>query len=195
MISSRSDSNQPDDLQLAASMAGGDTAALRIFYDRYASLVLALANRILFDRQEAEELLQDVFLEFWRRASAYDEQRGSPRTFLILLTRSRAIDRLRSRGGDSSARSIDTAAKVASPAQTPQAYVDGNEQASLIRQALGALSADQREALEAAFYDGLSHAQIAAKLNKPLGTVKTYIRQAIDRLRDSLSAVTDGVGR
>jgi RNA polymerase sigma-70 factor, ECF subfamily len=175
-----------DDRALLLAMKAGDASALSIFYDRYAPLILALLNRILFNREEAEELLCDVFLEFWRRAVKYDDQRSSPSSYLILLARSRAIDRLRCRGSIKT-ESLNAATNYPAPQSEPPRLLELTEQSRRIQDALAALTLDQRQALEAAYYDGLSHDEIARKFDKPLGTVKTYIRQAIVRLRSSMS--------
>ena len=168
-------------------MKAGDSSALSIFYDRYASLILALLNRILFNQEESEELLCDVFLEFWQRALKYNENRSSPRSYLILLARSRAIDRLRCRG-TKRVQSLTSATECATSEPEPQRLMEIHEQRQRIQAALAALTPDQRQALEAAYYEGLSHDEIARKFDKPLGTVKTYIRQAIVRLRNSISS-------
>lgn len=167
-------------------MKAGDADALSVFYDRYAPAILALLNRILFDVEEAEELLCDVFLEFWRRAGKYDGERSSPRSYLIMLARSRAIDRLRCRSG-TKLESLQSAQDRVSPQPQPPQSAQQKEERTRIDAALNTLTADQRQALEAAYFDGLSHDEIARKFNKPLGTVKTYIRQAIVQLRNCMS--------
>jgi RNA polymerase sigma-70 factor (ECF subfamily) len=182
----RNSLSDQDDRALLLAMKAGDASALSIFYDRYAPLILALLNRILFNREEAEELLCDVYLEFWRRAVKYDDQRSSPRSYLILLARSRAIDRLRCRASIKT-ESLNAATNYAAPQSEPPRLLELMEQSQRIKAAMSALTLDQRQALEAAYYDGLSHDEIARKFDKPLGTVKTYIRQAIVRLRTSMS--------
>ncbi|HEY1686918.1 MAG TPA: sigma-70 family RNA polymerase sigma factor [Tepidisphaeraceae bacterium] len=178
--------NFSSDHALLVAMKAGDTDALSAFYDRYAPAILALLNRILFNSEEAEELLCDVFLEFWRRAGRYDEQRSSPRSYLMMLARSRAIDRLRCRS-TTKLESLQAIPDRASSKPEPPESAQQNEQRQRIEAALKTLSAEQRGALEAAYFDGLSHDEIARKFDKPLGTVKTYIRQAISQLRNCMA--------
>ena len=173
-----------DDFPLMRSIAARDQAAFRLFYDRHSDLVYALCLRILRNRADAEELLVDVFWELWERAARYEEARGNPRTYLLTLARSRAIDRLR-------ARRVATAdIDHAEPAATTDSSDDpvksaiSAESRLAIRQAIDRLDPQQRQAIECAYYEGLSHSEIADKLNKPLGTVKTYIRQGLIHLRE-----------
>lgn len=175
-----------EDAALMAAVAAGDRAALGRLYDRYARLVYALCVRVLRDAADAEDVLIDVFAELWERRDRYDLTRGSPLTYLTTLARSRAIDRLRSRGGtrpvsteSSTARELGTTDDAATPAMLA-------EQRTRVRAALSGLEAEQRACVELNFYDGLSHTQIAERLGKPLGTVKTYIRQGLIRLREAL---------
>jgi RNA polymerase sigma-70 factor (ECF subfamily) len=133
-------------------------------------------------------VLVEVFQEAWQRSARYDVSRGSPATYLSTLARSRAIDRLRSRGKDR-ARPADlstTAAGAASDEPNPGDSMELGEQRMRVVRAVGELDPVYRQAVELSFYDGLSHSEIATKLNKPLGTVKTYIRQGLIRLRDRL---------
>lgn len=176
----------PDDYDLMRRIELRDSVALGLIYDRYGGLVFTLALRILRDRGEAEELVEDVFIELWRRAERYDPGRGAPMTYLVTLVRSRAIDRrcslaLRNRGMES-AVGVDAPAAVVDP---PSAAAI-SENATRVQAALAQLDFEYRQAVELAFFDGLTHTQIAEKLNKPLGTVKTYIRQGLIRLRDCL---------
>jgi RNA polymerase sigma-70 factor (ECF subfamily) len=188
----RAEPNRSDeDLALVRAMAAGDTGAFAKFYDRHAGLVFALCVRILHDRAEAEELLVDIFYEMWKRIDRFDANRGSPLTYLSLLARSRAIDRKRSlTSSGKSAPIVDEA--NASTSDTPLKDALSSERQRVIREALRELDPAQRQAIECAFYDGLSHSEIAAKLNKPLGTIKTNIRQGLIRLRDALRNYSGG---
>ncbi len=180
------------DLILMQSIAARDTLALRGFYDRYCGLVYATALRILRDRADAEELMIDVFWELWSRSDRYDSSRGTPLTYLMTLTRSRSIDRTRGRG---KVRPLSIQSEqVPEPAQTAHPGDDAlmSERREVVRRALSGLEPQQREAIECSFYDGLSHSEIADKLNKPLGTVKTYIRQGLIRLRENLRSAYGG---
>jgi RNA polymerase sigma-70 factor (ECF subfamily) len=176
----------PDDYDLMRRIELREPAALGIIYDRYGGLVFTLALRILRDRGEAEELVEDVFIELWRRAERYDPARGAPMTYLITLARSRAIDRRRSLASRN--RGIESAVGADAAANTvdPPLAAAVSENVVRVHAALGQLDFEYRQAVELAFFDGLTHTQIAEKLNKPLGTVKTYIRQGLIRLRDCL---------
>jgi len=168
------------------SIAAGDAAALRALYDRHSALVLAVCLRVLRDRGAAEELLVDIFQELWERSDRYDPKRASPLTYLMTVTRSRAIDRQRARPKLVPA-TLDGNDSAIPPAQgSPVGEALLGERRTIVRTALSRLDPSQRQAIECAYYDGLSHSEIAEKLNKPLGTVKTYIRQGLMRLRELL---------
>jgi RNA polymerase sigma-70 factor (ECF subfamily) len=172
-----------------------DSGALRTLYDRHSKLVFALCLRVLHDRGEAEDVLVDVFWELWEKWDRYDPSRGSPMTYLVTLARSRAIDRLRSREGTQRREmrlvQQDEADAAAVPdGANPLEQTLEAERRAQVQEALARLEPAQRDAIECAYYDGLSHSEIAEKLNKPLGTVKTWIRQGLIHLRDSLRATT-----
>jgi len=162
---------------LVCRLQSGDPDALAQLYDTYAGVVSALAHRILRDAAEVEEVVQEVFLQAWRQAARFDPRRGTLPAWLVTMARSRALDRVRRR-----AVRKETSEEAA-PASSPP----GLEGPLAVRTALTTLSADQRRALELAFYDGLTHAEIARQLGQPLGTVKTRIRTAMLRLRAALS--------
>ena len=177
----------PDDFSLMSAIARQDREALSVLYDRHSALLLAICRRVLKDAGEAEDVLTDVFFEVWTKADRFDAGRGNPLTYLVTLSRSRAIDRQRSRSSRPKITSDYTdAASQADPVPNPLEFIHLKERRSQVLQALSALDPAQREALECSFYDGLSHSEIAAKLNRPLGTIKTYIRQGLIRLRDTL---------
>ena len=178
----------PDDLTLMDAIAAGDRAALSCLFDRHGPVVLAVCRRVLGDADDADDVLVDVFYEVWARADRFDPGRGNPLTYLLTLARSRSIDRRRSIGSRPPLKADRAGELAARPAAGPGPLHDtqAGEQATRIRAALSDLSPDQREALECAFYDGLSHSEVARKLGKPLGTVKTSIRQGLIRLRDVL---------
>jgi len=177
----------PDDLFLMRGIAAGDRKAFSILFDRHSPMLLSICRRILKDAGSAEDILMDVFFEVWTRADRYDASRGTPLTYLVTLTRSRAIDRQRSVASHppESSFSPDNSTQT-SPQADPLQIANANEQGQIVRAALAGLDTQQRQVLECAFYEGLSHSEIAEKLQKPLGTVKTYIRQGLIRLRDSL---------
>jgi RNA polymerase sigma-70 factor (ECF subfamily) len=162
---------------LLRRLAAGDQKALGEFYDLYAGLANGLALRILRDSSDAEDVVQEAFVQVWRQASRYDPRRGSPQAWLCTIARTRALDRLRRRV--SRREEATEPPPVASDA--PQ-----TEDAMTVRKALEVLSTDQRRALELAYYEGLTQTEIARALNEPLGTIKTRIRAAMIRLREAL---------
>jgi len=176
---------------LVARIASRDQQALSRLYDRHRSLVFALSLRIVRERAEAEEVIGDVFLQVWRQASGYDRSRATVEGWLGNLCRSRAIDRLRSRGRREAGRAILAREEESRPAVAPAGgdpaeAVVREEKRALIAGALAELAPAQKEALELAYYGGLSHSEIAEKLAQPLGTVKTHIRQGMITLRQAI---------
>ncbi len=179
--------DSPDDYELMAAIARRERDALSALYDRHSPFLLAICRRVLRDGSEAEDVLTDIFFEVWSKADRFDPTRGSPLTYLVTLSRSRAIDRRRARAARPNITSDYTdAAATADLAADPLETMNLSERQAQVRRALSDLDAVQREALECSFYEGLSHSEIARKLNRPLGTVKTYIRQGLIRLRESL---------
>lgn len=159
-------------------LAHGEHGALSEVYDRYAGMVHGLALRILRDAAEAEDVVQEAFMQIWRQASRYDAQRGSPEAWVCTIARTRALDRLRRRASRREESNEDMPPR--SEERTP-------ETALAVQTALGTLSDDQRRALELAYYEGLTQSEIAQRLGEPLGTVKTRIRTAMMRLREALA--------
>src|SRR5262245_16978744 len=178
------------DRALMARVEARDADALAELYDRYGGRLLGLAQRILGRGGEAEEVLQEVFLFAWRSAAAFDPARGTVRTWLLIATRSRAIDRLRTRRSPSrpevrSLEEVPVADSPAAPDDVEAASAD-REWESLCRQAVGQLPDDQRRALELAYFEGLTHQEIAARTATPLGTVKTRVRLGLMKLREHM---------
>lgn len=190
-MASEQHATPPDDFTLMAQIAARDEGAFLAFYRRHAAVVYALCLRVLHNAADADEVFEGCLFEVWERATQFDAARGSPLTYLITLTRSRAIDRLRrSRGaGRQGPRDRGDAAAGAGSAATPLSDCLDHERAERVRAAVDQLDDGQREAIHCAFYDGLSHSQIAERLGRPLGTVKTQIRQAFIRLRELLRIV------
>jgi RNA polymerase sigma-70 factor, ECF subfamily len=169
-------------------MAQGDHSALAELYDRNARLVFSLALRILQNRADAEDVVQEVFAQVWTQAGRYDTTRGAVAAWMLTMARSRAIDRLRSRNSRPETPS-ETRIVEDLPDTAPRQDLDllSAEQVEILQRALNELPIPQRMALELAYYEGLTHAEIADRLSEPLGTVKTRIRQAVIRLRESLA--------
>jgi RNA polymerase sigma-70 factor (ECF subfamily) len=173
---------------LVARMAAGDTgAALEAFYRRFAGVVLAVANRILSSRAEAEEVLQEIFTELWRRAPQYERERASVTTWVLTVARSRALDALRARSRRPGGAGEESAIAPAPDEERPDERALAQQRSAAVRSAIGRLTPDQRQAVELAYFDGLSHSEIAARLNLPLGTVKSRILSAMKLLRGGLA--------
>ena len=173
--------SHPETSALIRRLVAGDHQALGALYDKYAGLVNALALRVLRDASEAEDIVQEVFVQAWRQAGRFDPARGTPEAWLCTMARSRALDRLRRR----TARREESCEQAPPVVATPR-----NEEALAVRKALDGLSEVQRRALELAYYEGLTQTEIAARLGEPLGTVKTRIRSAMLRLRETLAPVS-----
>jgi RNA polymerase sigma-70 factor (ECF subfamily) len=169
---------ESDDRELVRRVAGGDRNALGLLYDRYAPIVLALGQKILRSRREAEDLLQDVFLEVWRQAGDYEPSRGSVRTWIVLRARSRALDRCRSAWS----RVVpieDTQERGDEGAVDPMLQADHER----LRRVLVTLPEEQQKVLELGYFEGLSSSEIAERLGVPLGTVKSRVAAALAKLR------------
>ena len=168
-------------------IAEGDQEALKRLYDESSSLVYSLARRILSDEADAEEVTVDVFAQVWRTARTFEARRGSAASWLGTLARSRAIDRLRAHGTRRKKETpLNSAQSLRAAANLPDEESILAQERGLVRKALALLSPEQREAIELAYFGGLSHAELAARLRAPLGTVKTRIRLAMMKLRESL---------
>jgi RNA polymerase sigma-70 factor (ECF subfamily) len=174
-----------DDRALLERIARGDTAALGLLYDRYAALAFGLAMRILRDPGVAEEVVQDAFLNAWRRASSFRPDRGEPRTWLLSIVHHRAIDRLRGAAGQRAELDLADAPEPVDRADVWAETWVGLEREAIAR-ALAALPEEQRAAIELAFFGGLTHAEVAERLGEPLGTVKGRIRLGLTKLRTLL---------
>jgi RNA polymerase sigma-70 factor, ECF subfamily len=176
----------PDsDEALVRAIANGDTRALAALYDRHAPLMLGLARRIVLGKAEAEDIVHDVFVEAWRRAADYDENRGSVRAWLLLRTRSRAID---FRKSAAVARTVATGDRdwLAALAD-PRADESEAPDRTRLRQRLLALTAEQREVLWLGYFEGLSSSEMAARVGVPVGTIKSRVAAALAALRLALA--------
>src|ERR1700719_2957711 len=172
---------------LVQSIAAGDQPALHALYERAHRIVFTLIMRITANRETAEELTIDVFHDVWRRASHYDPANGTVLGWIMNQARSRAIDRLRfeSRKKRCHADDMQPLAEVAAD---PRDVLELREQGEALRAALAVLTPGERQAIEATFFAGLTHAEAAARLNQPLGTIKTRIRSGLHKLRQAMAA-------
>jgi len=181
------------DRELLGRIAEGDVAALRLLYDEQAPRALAIARRILRSVEEAEDVVQETFLELWRRAPQFDGRKGGAVAWVITIARSRAIDRLRAAG--TAGRAIEGAGTSPDALPTiplsPAEHTERRSTESRVADALAALPKEQRQAIELAYFDGLSQSEIASKTDTPLGTVKMRVKLAIGKLaailKDDLS--------
>lgn len=173
----------PDDRELLARLVSRDADALGELYDRHSRLLFGLIRRILGDRAESEDVLQEVFLQAWNRATSYEPALGSPVAWLVGIARHRAIDRLRAL--DSRQRTAESAPPPAA-APSPEWHAATGERQRAVARALDDLPPDQRMLIEEAYFSGFSQSELAERHALPLGTVKTRIRAGMTRLRDHL---------
>ena len=172
---------------LVRSMATGDQLALHTLYEMAHRMVFTLIMRITANRETAEELTIDVFHDVWRRASRYDAANGTVLGWIMNQARSRAIDRLRFESRQKRSRG-DDAEPLAEIAAEPRDALELRAEAQSLRVALATLTPNERQAIETTFFGGLTHAEAAARLNQPLGTIKTRIRSGLHKLRRALAA-------
>lgn len=171
-------------------LAAGEPAAAAELYDATSHLVFGLALRVLGERSAAEDVVVDVYTQAWNLAPSFDPARGNGVGWLMMLTRSRALDARRARRRDAASEPIEAIDDRACERPGPEETSLAAERQRAVMQAMSRLTPDQREAIQLAFFSGLSHTQIAARLEQPLGTVKTRIRQAMIQLRDLLGHVS-----
>lgn len=188
----RPEQAQTPDNDLLHAVARHDEAALAALYDRYRIILFSLVLRILHDRDEAEDVLQEAFIQVWRRAGDFDESRGRAFTWLVTIARSRALDRWRSLG---SRERLATEPAAAPPGESRDAADDAvrSEQGSMVRNALSELPEEQQRTLYLAYFEGLTQTEIAARLQTPLGTVKTRMRSGTIKLRELLRGQVDSL--
>jgi RNA polymerase sigma-70 factor (ECF subfamily) len=186
---------EPADSELLRLMRLGDESALEALYARYGGLVFTLALRIVGDPELAREVLQDTFLRSWDGRDTYDSARGRVPWWLMGIARNRAVDLLRSRSHQARLREQDrrpSGTHIAEPADPESADIPLRH---AVTQALEGLSAGQREAIELAYYGGLTQAEIARQLAQPLGTIKSRTREAMERLRTLLEPIIDSTAQ
>lgn len=178
-----------DERALVDRLVSRDQAALGELHDRYARVVYAMALKISGSPGEAEDVTIDTFWQVWQQANRYDPVRGSVGAWICTIARSRALDRLRTQRRSPLIATDEPPERAdLTIDEDPEQDVFLAERSAIVRSALGELSDSQREAIELAFYHGLSHAEIADRLNEPLGTIKTRIRLGLSKMRDRMAA-------
>jgi RNA polymerase sigma-70 factor (ECF subfamily) len=178
------------DADLLARVAAGDEPALAALYDRMSSVAYGLALRVLGNADAAEDVVQDAFLRIWRRADRYEPARGAARAWVLRVVRNVAIDRLRTTDARQRAETRSHADAALVPvAEAPEETASRSERSRTLRRALDDLPAEQRRAIEIAYFEGLSHSEIAERERMPLGTVKTRIRDGVLKLREKFMGI------
>src|SRR5262249_27223784 len=175
--------------QLAAALArvaGGDRQALRLVYHDTSAKLFAVCHRILQDKGEAEDVLQEVYIAVWQRAGAFDPNCASPISWLAAIARNRSIDRLRSRAGLARQRSVDEAAEISDSTPTALAQLEISQEHRRLMHCLDELEPQHAGAIRSAFFEGFTYEELAARTNVPLGTMKSWIRRGLLRLRQCL---------
>jgi RNA polymerase sigma-70 factor (ECF subfamily) len=186
------DSGVSPDAGLVHRLLQRDVRAFEELYDRHSRAVFGLVLRILQQAGTAEEVVQDVFLQLWRNAGRYDEDRGPFVPWLFTLARNRALDTLRLKSERQRRREEQTEElpPVASAAPDFARQMDQRRSAERVRTLMASLNPQQRRAIELAYFEGLSHTEIATALREPLGTVKSWIRNGLLRLKEGLQSAT-----
>jgi RNA polymerase sigma-70 factor (ECF subfamily) len=173
----------PPDLTLVTAIRAGDQGAMAALYDRYSSIVYSVALRVLQNPAAAEDVLQDIFMQLWRNPGAFDASRGNMAAWLAVIARHRAIDALRRRKPEEDFEDV-----IVSVEPDLASEADRSRAMAKVRTAFESMAPPQRSALEMAYFEGLTHAEIAQKTGEPLGTIKTRIRTGLLSLRKVLAA-------
>jgi RNA polymerase sigma-70 factor, ECF subfamily len=189
VVTSKQSDDASSDVALVQQLLRRDMRAFEQLYDRHSRIVYGLVLRILQQTSTAEEVVQDIFLQLWRNASQYQSGRGPFVPWLLTLARNRALDHLRLKS-ERQRRREDQTEELPQIAQAPQyeKELDEKRRAEVVRSLMGSLSAQQKRAIEMAYFEGLSHSEIAEALHEPLGTVKSWIRNGLLRLKEGLQA-------
>src|SRR6478735_5100410 len=166
-----------------ARIAAGERNGLQTAYRLTSAKLFGVCLRILHERAEAEDVLQEVFLTVWQKAADFDPGRASPMTWLITIARNRAIDRLRARGQARRLVPIEDAADVADAAPLPESLMEDAQANARLKACLGGLEGHEQKALQGAFFDGATYEEMAERMKVPLGTMKSWIRRALLKLR------------
>jgi RNA polymerase sigma-70 factor (ECF subfamily) len=183
-----------EDLELVAAMARGDEQAASRLYDRHSAVMYGLALRMVGESADADEVVLEAFAQAWRDAARYDRSRGSVVGWLTTMARTRALDLIRARSRrakmtDAAATQLDAPAAMGEGFRSADTMLDDADRATAVATALNGLPDAQRRAIELAFFEGLTHPEVAERLREPLGTVKTRIRLGMQKLRDMLSGL------
>lgn len=188
------------DAALVRRMSSRDERALGTFYDRWFPVVHGVMSRMLESPDDVEDVVEEAFWQAWRQAERFEAERGSVQTWLLTIARSRALDRLRARRRlredplvDASAGEADASAPAPAAPSDPLADAEHAERSRIVRAALADLPAEQREALELGYFGGLSQTEIAEQTGLPLGTIKTRMRLALQKLRERLTPMREAV--
>ena len=180
------------DRELVARAASGDERAMSDLYDRYGTVLYTVAYRVVGQRADAEEVVVEAFAQAWRDAGRFEASRGSVAAWLTMIARSRALDLVRARGrreklaASAAVSGLDAGPAAVDHGASSTDRTEEDERQRMVRQAMASLSPPQRQAIELAFFEGLSQSEIAERLNEPLGTVKTRVRLGMQKLRESL---------
>jgi RNA polymerase sigma-70 factor, ECF subfamily len=184
---------EADWIRIVRSIAAGDQLALHSIYELTHRIVFTLIMRIIGNRETAEELTLDVFHDVWRKASKYDPANGSVVGWVMNQARSRAIDRLRYEQRKKRVNNEAGLTRDANTAEDPQTALHIDEQSRLLRKTLDTLNPEEREAIEIAFFSEMTYQEVAARLNQPLGTIKSRIRSGLGKLRSALAGKLEGI--
>ncbi|HET7233889.1 MAG TPA: sigma-70 family RNA polymerase sigma factor [Longimicrobium sp.] len=185
------------DRKLVRRMSAGDEAALGELHDRFSTLLHSVVLRIVGDPDDAEEVLEETFWQAWRQAGRYEEGRGGIGTWLVMMARSRAVDRVRSRRRfreerwDELPEPVESGPGIGSAPPSPLDSAHDDEVRRVVARAVATLPPEQRETVELAYFRGLSQSEIAQTTGQPLGTVKTRARLALQKLREALSVLRE----
>lgn len=179
------------DSDLLTRMSGGDESALATLYDRWSDRVHSLAVHVLRDARDAEDIVEETFWQAWRGAARYDAARGNVGTWLLTICRSRSLDKLRSRRRRPEDTTLDDAPPAAAPQPDAMDAMVTMETGRIVRSALAELPLEQRQAIELAYFRGLSQSEIAETTGQPLGTIKTRVRLAMAKLREKLGSLQE----
>jgi len=193
---SREVRSNAEDVALIRRMCDSDETALGALYDRWMRSLYSLVFHLLKDADEAEDVVEETFWQAWRKASSYEPSRGAVSTWLLTIGRRRVLDRLRARGRrrEESMTQLGGLADLESPSPDPLQATEGSERRSHVLAALRELPDEQREVLDLGYFQGLSQTEIADVTSQPLGTVKTRMRLAMQKLREPLSMFREGAG-